>query len=287
MVLAWLLFHLCITAEFEATQDRIAKLEAENANLRARIDELESENENDFHQSATSSSLSSDLNNIAKICAKVFVGGLHHGVTNEILREYFETYGELTACKVYKENKQSRGFGFVTFKEKSSAEKALKDTHKIMGKKVELKPAQSRETMASDLEWPILSAAAMHPQFFTPTPTRMPLPAGQVSQARIAELESEKENDLRQTLLEKQSSHDFHQSASSTRMPLPAGQVSQARIAEMESEKENDLRQTLLGEKPSDLNIDRKVFVGGLNRGVTDAILGEHFQKYGKLEHWQ
>ena len=50
-------------------------------------------------------------------CKKVFVGGLGQEVTDEHLREYFQTFGHVYTASVMtdKDTGNSRGFGFVVF----------------------------------------------------------------------------------------------------------------------------------------------------------------------------
>lgn len=77
---------------------------------------------------------------------KLFVGGLNRSTPDETLRSYFESYGEMTDCVVIRDQeKNSRGFGYVTFAEKDSVLKVLKEKpHKIDGKDVEVKRAIPR-----------------------------------------------------------------------------------------------------------------------------------------------
>ncbi|MBW03143.1 DAZ-associated protein 1, partial [Eschrichtius robustus] len=50
---------------------------------------------------------------------KLFVGGLDWSTTQETLRSYFSQYGEVVDCVIMKDKttNQSRGFGFVKFKD--------------------------------------------------------------------------------------------------------------------------------------------------------------------------
>ena len=82
---------------------------------------------------------------------KLFVGGLKRDTPDETLKEYFESYGELSDCVVIRDNttKVSRGFGYVTFSNKDSVIDVLKDKqekgpHTIDGKEVEVKRAIPR-----------------------------------------------------------------------------------------------------------------------------------------------
>ena len=76
---------------------------------------------------------------------KVFVGGLPKAMPDEEVRLYFEKFGEIQEVdiKVDPGTTNSRGFGFVTFKDESAAVECLKlyDTHQVGGKWVEVKAA--------------------------------------------------------------------------------------------------------------------------------------------------
>lgn len=87
---------------------------------------------------------------------KLFVGGLNRSTSDETLKAYFEEYGELSDCVVIRDGgtKESRGFGYVTYKDPSSVIPVLqykRDTgpHKIDGKEVEVKRAIPREDQSS------------------------------------------------------------------------------------------------------------------------------------------
>ena len=77
---------------------------------------------------------------------KVFVGGLDRSTSDEALKTYFESYGEMTDCVVIRDGgKASRGFGYVTFAERESVLKVLGEKpHTIDGKTVEVKRAIPR-----------------------------------------------------------------------------------------------------------------------------------------------
>lgn len=57
---------------------------------------------------------------------KLFVGGLPYETDDQTLREYFEQFGEIREAVVIKDRdtQKSKGYGFVTFHDKESAEKA-------------------------------------------------------------------------------------------------------------------------------------------------------------------
>ena len=76
---------------------------------------------------------------------KLFVGGIHEDTTEEGLRNYFSSYGEVTDCVVMheKENpKKSRRFGFVTFSDPSGVTQVMqKKPHFLDSKEIDPKPA--------------------------------------------------------------------------------------------------------------------------------------------------
>lgn len=77
---------------------------------------------------------------------KLFVGGISRETSEDILKEHFSRYGIVLGSVVAKDRctKNPRGFGFVWFSDSSSADKALQDTHVILGRTVEVKKAIPR-----------------------------------------------------------------------------------------------------------------------------------------------
>ena len=84
-----------------------------------------------------------------KAC-KVFVGGLAPETTEEDFKTYFTKFGEIAEVQIMQDHMsgRSRGFGFVTFEEDSSAEAVFDhgSMHDLGGKKVEVKPATPKGT---------------------------------------------------------------------------------------------------------------------------------------------
>ena len=82
---------------------------------------------------------------------KVFLGGISFESTEETLRAYFSSFGDVDECTIMMDSNtgRSRGFGFVVFAEASQAEKALKDKdHSVDGKRIEVKRAEPKGTAA-------------------------------------------------------------------------------------------------------------------------------------------
>ncbi|KAH7567562.1 hypothetical protein ACOSP7_010475 [Xanthoceras sorbifolium] len=78
--------------------------------------------------------------------SKLFVGGISRETSEETLRDHFSNYGSVLGSAIARERntKTPRGFGFVWFSDPSSADKALKVTHVILGRTVEVKKAIPR-----------------------------------------------------------------------------------------------------------------------------------------------
>jgi RNA-binding protein Musashi len=72
---------------------------------------------------------------------KLFIGGLTQTTTKDQLEQTFSVYGQIVDSIVMKNQQtgQSRGFGFVTFKDPSSAQKALQQPNKVDNKLVDVK----------------------------------------------------------------------------------------------------------------------------------------------------
>ncbi|KAL1344936.1 hypothetical protein HN51_018730 [Arachis hypogaea] len=78
--------------------------------------------------------------------AKLFVGGISRDTTEHVLRDHFARYGVVLDCTISldRTTRIPRGFGFVTFSDLAAADKALQDTHVILGRTVEVKKAIPR-----------------------------------------------------------------------------------------------------------------------------------------------
>lgn len=63
---------------------------------------------------------------------KLFVRGLSWETTDHMLRDEFVRYGEIEEAAIARDRKtgKSRGFGFVTYKQKASADRALAQPQK-------------------------------------------------------------------------------------------------------------------------------------------------------------
>ncbi|PIO40840.1 hypothetical protein AB205_0142950 [Aquarana catesbeiana] len=91
---------------------------------------------------------------------KLFVGGLDWSTTQETLRTYFSQYGEVVDCVIMKDKttNQSRGFGFVKFKDPNCVGTVLASRpHTLDGRNIDPKPCTPRgmqpERSRSREEW--------------------------------------------------------------------------------------------------------------------------------------
>ena len=81
---------------------------------------------------------------------KVFVGGLASTMTEEDLRQYFESYGRVNEVEILRDRETGklRGFAFITFDEEDSANKCMqRRQHEICKKICEVKRAQTRSNL--------------------------------------------------------------------------------------------------------------------------------------------
>ncbi|MDZ7290342.1 MAG: RNA-binding protein [candidate division KSB1 bacterium] len=79
----------------------------------------------------------------------LYVGNLSRQVTEDDLRQAFETHGEVTSATVVKDkfSGESRGFGFVEMPAKSQAIAAMKalNGQELLGRAMIVSEARSRE----------------------------------------------------------------------------------------------------------------------------------------------
>merc|ERR1719461_510981 len=80
---------------------------------------------------------------------KLFVGGVSFKTTDEDFFQYFAKYGELEDCVLIREKDtgQSRGFGFVTFKDGAISKHVAQQQLYLDGRRLDPKPSISRRNM--------------------------------------------------------------------------------------------------------------------------------------------
>ena len=90
-------------------------------------------------QSAVSSQTPSSTESAATgskdtMFTKIFVGGLPYHTTDKTLHDYFAQFGDIEEAVVItdRQTQKSRGYGFVTMKDRADAEKATRDPNPII-----------------------------------------------------------------------------------------------------------------------------------------------------------
>ncbi|KAI5654033.1 hypothetical protein M9H77_31220 [Catharanthus roseus] len=80
---------------------------------------------------------------------KLFVGGLPWSANDEVLREAFASFGEVTEARVIldRDSGRSKGFGFVSFADTDAATSALAmDGQALQGRNIRVSYAQERSS---------------------------------------------------------------------------------------------------------------------------------------------
>lgn len=110
----------------------------------------------------------------------LYVKNLDDTVTDDMLREAFETHGTITSAKVMNENGTSKGFGFVCF---SSPEEATKAVTEMNGRIVGSKPlyvalAQRKEDRKAHLQAQYMQRAGNPANTIRPGMAQTPMTPG-------------------------------------------------------------------------------------------------------------
>jgi RNA recognition motif-containing protein len=78
----------------------------------------------------------------------IYVGNLHYKVDEDVLKEIFEEYGEVSSVKIVTDNvtRKSKGFGFVTMNDENSAKQAIEELNEgeLMGRKIIVNQARPK-----------------------------------------------------------------------------------------------------------------------------------------------
>jgi len=78
----------------------------------------------------------------------IYIGNLSHEVTEEDLKQAFETFGEVESVKIIKDKytNKSKGFGFVEMPDNANAQSAINDLNdtELKGRTLKVDKAHSR-----------------------------------------------------------------------------------------------------------------------------------------------
>ncbi len=81
--------------------------------------------------------------------SKIYVGNLSYNVDDAKLNELFSPYGEIEEAVVIKDRMsgRSKGFGFVTFKDDESAQKAISGMNdkEVDGRSIKVNEARAQQ----------------------------------------------------------------------------------------------------------------------------------------------
>ena len=85
---------------------------------------------------------------------KIYVGNLPWSMNDESLKELFSQFGEITEAIIImdRQTNRSKGFGFVTFADDASAQRAVEEMSEkeIEGRKITVSIARPREERRND-----------------------------------------------------------------------------------------------------------------------------------------
>ena len=83
------------------------------------------------------------------MATRLFVGSLSWGVTDDMLKEFFETAGKVVSANVIvdRETNRSKGFGFVEMESDDEAKKAIDELNgkDLDGRAISVNEARPRE----------------------------------------------------------------------------------------------------------------------------------------------
>uniref|UniRef100_A0A7E4W2B7 RRM domain-containing protein n=1 Tax=Panagrellus redivivus TaxID=6233 RepID=A0A7E4W2B7_PANRE len=97
---------------------------------------------------------------------KIFVGGLPYHTTDKTLHDYFSQFGDIEEAVVItdRQTQKSRGYGFVTMKDRADAEKATRDPNPIIdGRKANVNLAYLGAKPRNNVQLSALSTLQLNP----------------------------------------------------------------------------------------------------------------------------
>ena len=212
--------------------------------------------------------------------SKLFVGGLAHDTTTESLRIYFGQYGRLQKAEVIRDHRtqRSRGFGFVIYQQPAVAEQVYLMSqlslsgHVVDGKVVEIKFAVPRSFGNVNISQNYLDAQATyegkaeHPRTLLRS-NSLTFSVPQTSEVRYL---------------------DGHRRDRRVKSTLSDQQGHQKTVAEsrkvLSYDQQFSRRQLLPTNDATELNLERKIFVGGLAHETGHDSLRGFFQQFGEIE---
>ena len=84
----------------------------------------------------------------------IYVGNLNYKIEEEVLKEIFEEYGEVSAVKIVTDSvtRRSKGFAFVTMSIESEGLQAIEELNEgeLMGRKIVVNQARPKSENGGD-----------------------------------------------------------------------------------------------------------------------------------------
>lgn len=84
----------------------------------------------------------------------IYVGNLNYKIEEEVLKEIFEEYGEVSAVKIVTDSvtRRSKGFAFVTMSNESEGLQAIEELNEgeLMGRKIVVNQARPKSENGGD-----------------------------------------------------------------------------------------------------------------------------------------
>ena len=200
-----------------------------------------------------------------------------YSLTTEKLRKYFSSYGVVQDAVVMKDTvtRRSRGFGFITYLDPDSLDRALMVSHTIDGRKVEAKRAVPR------------ADGSTGPKPVNPPSHSKTSSDGSATNSSsngisnsISNSNSNSNSNINSNSSSSQSGSSTSSVGSDTTSPKPvAGLGAPTSYASMM----HDSTQS----RDPHINMDEyaynKIFVGGLHYNTRDPEFKAYFSKYGKI----
>lgn len=78
----------------------------------------------------------------------IYVGNLHYKIEEDVIKEIFEEYGEVSSVKIVTDSvtRRSKGFAFVTMNNEGEATQAIEELNEgeLMGRKIVVNQARPK-----------------------------------------------------------------------------------------------------------------------------------------------
>jgi len=84
----------------------------------------------------------------------IYVGNLHYKIEEDVIKEIFEEYGEVSSVKIVTDSvtRRSKGFAFVSMNNETEASQAIEELNEgeLMGRKIVVNQARPKSENGGD-----------------------------------------------------------------------------------------------------------------------------------------